>query len=134
MVFFIFLCLLMIFSKFRLSLRSLSPVHSSFPRDSTFICILTFKSNSLGFHLFLHLIHILSCVLKNNSHLRLIFTHRFWRKLWSDWLIGVIEAGGILGLGTHDKMAGTGLNGPLNEIHRIYSDQEDCQGARGVLR
>ena len=43
----------------------------------------------------------------------------------------MIEAGGILGLGTHDKMAGTGLNGPLNEIHRIYSDQEDCQGARG---
>lgn len=33
-------------------------------------------------------------------------------------------------LGTHDKMAGIGLNGPLKEIHSIYSDQVDCQGAR----
>ena len=42
-----------------------------------------------------------------------------------------MEAGGILGLGTHDKMAGIGLNGPLNEIHRIFRSREDCQGARG---
>jgi len=34
-------------------------------------------------------------------------------------------------LGTHDKMAEIGLNGPLNEIHRIFRSSGLSRGKRG---